>query len=153
LTIMGRASLPTGEPNSRNASARPTSRPHWKAISASIASSFRRSRSSTISLIAEPGGYLKQRSRALSRWRNTQKRTPAAPMAPEPQPETAVAKLILARIRKGDLSDGFSARDIRRKDWSGLTDNDQIKAGLELLADLDWLVIKTIEAAGRPRVA
>jgi Protein of unknown function (DUF3987) len=65
--------------------------------------------------------------------------------------ETAVAKLILARIRKGDLSDGFSARDIQRKGWSSLTDNDQIKAGLELLADLDWIAPQTTETAGRPR--
>ncbi len=65
--------------------------------------------------------------------------------------ETAVAKLILARIRKGDLSDGFSARDIRRKEWSGLTDNDQIKAGLNLLADFDWIAPETTDTAGRPR--
>jgi putative DNA primase/helicase len=66
--------------------------------------------------------------------------------------ETAAAKLILARIRKGDLQEEFAARDIRRKEWSGLTDNDQIKAGLDLLADFDWLAPKTIETAGRPRV-
>ena len=65
--------------------------------------------------------------------------------------DTAAAKLILIRIRKGDLSDRFSARDIRRSEWSGLTDNDQIKAGLELLADLDHITPKTIETPGRPR--
>ena len=53
--------------------------------------------------------------------------------------EAATAKLICRRIRKGDLADGFAARDIRRKEWSGLTDNEAIKAGLELLADLDWI--------------
>ena len=65
--------------------------------------------------------------------------------------EAAAAKAILARIRKGDLQDGFAARDIRRKEWSGLTDNDQIKAGLELLADFDWIAPDTTETAGRPR--
>jgi hypothetical protein len=65
--------------------------------------------------------------------------------------EVAVAKLILARIRKGDLTDGFCARDIRRKEWSGLTDNDQIKAGLDLLADFDLTAPRTIETLGRPR--
>ena len=65
--------------------------------------------------------------------------------------EAAAAKAIMARIRKGDLQDGFAARDIRRKEWSGLTENDQIKAGLELLADFDWIAPKTTETAGRPR--
>lgn len=67
--------------------------------------------------------------------------------------EVAVAKLILARVRKGDLTDGFCARDIRRKEWSGLTDNDQIKAGLDLLADFDLIAPHTIETPGRPRTA
>jgi Protein of unknown function (DUF3987) len=65
--------------------------------------------------------------------------------------EAATAKAILARIRKGELQDGFAARDIRRKEWSGLTDIGQIKAGLELLADYDWLAARTIETGGRPR--
>jgi hypothetical protein len=65
----------------------------------------------------------------------------------------ATAKLILPRIRKGDVADGFAARDIRRKEWSGLTDNEAIKAGLELLADLDWIELNTTETGGRPRVA
>jgi Protein of unknown function (DUF3987) len=65
--------------------------------------------------------------------------------------EVTVAKLILGRIRKGDLVDGFCARDIRRKEWSGLTDNDQIKAGLDLLADFDLIAPRTIETPGRPR--
>jgi hypothetical protein len=67
--------------------------------------------------------------------------------------EAEVAKLILARIRKGDLCDELSARDIRRKEWSGLTDNDQIKAGLDLLADFDCVAPHTIETSGRPRTA
>jgi len=65
--------------------------------------------------------------------------------------EAAAAKLILSRIRKGELSEVFSPRDIRRKEWSGLTDNDQIKASVDLLADLDWIAPKTIETTGRPR--
>jgi putative DNA primase/helicase len=66
--------------------------------------------------------------------------------------ETAVAKLILSRIRKGDLVDGFTARDIQRKQWSGLTDNEAIKAGLELLADFDWIAPQTLQTAGKPSV-
>jgi putative DNA primase/helicase len=65
--------------------------------------------------------------------------------------EVATAKAILTRIRKGELQDGFAVRDIRRREWSGLTDTDQIKAGLELLADYDWLAPRTVETGGRPR--
>ena len=65
--------------------------------------------------------------------------------------EATAARAIWGRIRKGDLQDGFAARDIRRKEWSGLTENDQIKAGLELLADFDWITPKTTETVGRPR--
>ena len=75
------------------------------------------------------------RSRSPNTWKIHARRLYGAGAASEAE----VAKLILARIRKGDLSDGFGARDIRRKEWSGLTDNDRIKAGLELLADLDWI--------------
>jgi hypothetical protein len=53
--------------------------------------------------------------------------------------ETASAKAILFCIRKGDLADPFSARDIYRPQWSNLTDRDQIQAGLNLLVELDWL--------------
>jgi Protein of unknown function (DUF3987) len=66
--------------------------------------------------------------------------------------ETSTAKAILKRIRNGELEDGFAARDIRRREWSGLTDTDQIKAGLSLLADYDWLAPRTIETGGRPRI-
>jgi hypothetical protein len=59
--------------------------------------------------------------------------------------EAATAKTILARTRKGELQDGFAARDIRRREWSGLTDTGQIKAGLELLADYDWVASRTVE--------
>jgi putative DNA primase/helicase len=67
--------------------------------------------------------------------------------------EAATAKLILARIRKRDLPDGFTARDVQRKGWSGLTDLDALKAGLELLADLDCLATETTETGGRRRVS
>lgn len=67
--------------------------------------------------------------------------------------EAATAKLILSQIRRGNLADGLTAREIQRKAWSGLTDNEAIKAGLDLLADLDWIEPQTTETGGRPRVS
>src|SRR6266478_1219959 len=51
------------------------------------------------------------------------------------QVDVAAGAAILSRIRRGDLHDGFTAREIHRKDWSGLTDRDHIHAGLDLLVD------------------
>ncbi len=66
--------------------------------------------------------------------------------------ETAAAKAILARVRKGELSAGFTARDIHQRGWSNLSDRSAVQAGLDLLVDLDWLAPKTIQTGGRPRV-
>jgi hypothetical protein len=67
-------------------------------------------------------------------------------------PETAAAKSILSHIRKGGLTEGFSARDIHRHGWSNLADRDQVQAGLNLLCDLDWVraVEKRPPGRGRP---
>ncbi len=70
------------------------------------------------------------------------------------QNETTAAKAILTHIRRGDLDDNFTAREIQRRGWSNLSTIEEIKAGLELLIDLDWLAeqaVKRIEG-GRPTV-
>jgi hypothetical protein len=69
-----------------------------------------------------------------------------------PASEASAAKLILARIRKGDLQDGFTMRDIRRKQWSGLTTDEQIRPALDMLADFDWIAPSSIDTGGRPRI-
>ena len=66
--------------------------------------------------------------------------------------EAATAKLILSRIRRGDLAGRLHGARPQRKTWSGLTENDTIKAGLDLLADLDWIEPAKAETGGRPRV-
>ena len=68
------------------------------------------------------------------------------------QVEASTAKAILARIRKGDIKGEFTARDIQRKDWSNLTDKDQISAGLEVLDDLHWVRSRKTDTGGRPKV-
>lgn len=56
------------------------------------------------------------------------------------------ARAIWRHIRKGSLSDGFTARDIQRKGWAGLGDKGRIAAGLEALLDADWLASREIAA-------
>jgi putative DNA primase/helicase len=67
--------------------------------------------------------------------------------------EVAAANAILKRIKCGDLADGFSAREIQRKDWSHLTEGHHIAAGLDLLADHNYVAVQdrpTGQKGGRP---
>lgn len=69
-----------------------------------------------------------------------------------PEAEVAAAKAILFHLRKGDIEDGFSAREVHKSGWSNLTDRSQVQAGLDLLGDLDWIVAvdQRSPAGGRP---
>lgn len=68
------------------------------------------------------------------------------------QPEIAVAKAILRRIKKGDLPESFSSRDVWRPGWAKLTDPGQVKEALRLLEDYNWIIREKIEATGgRPK--
>lgn len=69
--------------------------------------------------------------------------------------EAAAARRILARIRDGDLKDGFRARDIKQRNWSGLTDDTTVSRALDMLADHDWIAARRSDcnpAGGRPTV-
>ncbi|MET3694566.1 YfjI family protein [Methylobacterium goesingense] len=65
--------------------------------------------------------------------------------------EATAAAAILSRIRKGELADGFTLREIHQRDWSNLTDRDQIKSGLDMLLDYEWLRYTEISTGGRPK--
>ena len=65
--------------------------------------------------------------------------------------ETATAKAILSKIKRGELLDGFTARDIYRRAWANLSDREQVQAGLDLLTDFDWLELRTVQTNGRAR--
>jgi hypothetical protein len=65
---------------------------------------------------------------------------------------TDVAAAILRRIRKGDLHNGFTDRDVYRNNWSGLSDRDEIGSALKLLEDYDWLASERLPTGGRPKV-
>lgn len=69
--------------------------------------------------------------------------------------EVMAAKAILARIRAGELMDGFTLRDVHQHRWSNLTEHEWVQAGLNLLAELDYLTTKAIgpgQYGGRPKV-
>ena len=63
------------------------------------------------------------------------------------------ARSIWRRVKRGDLTGPFTARDIQRKGWSGLNDKQRIAAGLEALLDADWIGARDANAGergGRP---
>lgn len=67
------------------------------------------------------------------------------------QPETAAAKAILARIRKGDLQDGFAGWQVWRPGWALLSDREQVADALRLLVDYEWLQEdRRTDTGGRP---
>jgi Protein of unknown function (DUF3987) len=70
--------------------------------------------------------------------------------------DVIAAEAILAHIRRGDLQDNFSCRDVHQKDWSRLTDRDHVQRGIDLLVDLDHVAVDTSGGkpgyGGRPKV-
>lgn len=69
------------------------------------------------------------------------------------QDNAEAARAIWRHVRLGHLSQPFTAREIHRKNWSGLGDKDRIAAGLTALCDADWLraiELDRDERGGRP---
>jgi len=59
------------------------------------------------------------------------------------------ARSLLNRIKKGDVSDGFSFRDIYHgKHWSKLSSTDQVSNAVKILEDLGWIRSKIIKTSG-----
>jgi len=70
--------------------------------------------------------------------------------------ERQAARRILARIHKGELVDGFRAREIDRAGWSDLTDRGAVRAALALLVTHGYLAeveLPSTAAGGRPTLA
>lgn len=67
--------------------------------------------------------------------------------------EVRLAKLILEHIRQGDLPQEFSAREVYRKNWAGLSSAKDAAEPLTILEDYGWLRSFSVggsEAGGRP---
>ena len=65
-------------------------------------------------------------------------------------PDAATARAIIAKIRGGALPATFTARDIWKRGWAGLTDLENVKAGVKLLIDRDWMIETRKDTGGRP---
>jgi len=70
-------------------------------------------------------------------------------------PGMETAREIVKRIFRGDIRDGDTIRDVSRHHWSKLTTPEEVKAGLNILIDYDWLVVDPVKSGrddgrGRP---
>ncbi|PTQ79304.1 uncharacterized protein DUF3987 [Nitrosospira multiformis] len=64
--------------------------------------------------------------------------------------ELCAAQAMAKKLLHGDLADGFTVRDVIRKQWSGLKTKPAIQAGLALLEEEAWLRSEDIDTGGRP---
>lgn len=66
-------------------------------------------------------------------------------------PSMESARALLERIKKGDLSDGFSPRDVyHAKHWSKLNTAEQVTSAIKILEDFGWVKIEAAKTSGRP---
>jgi hypothetical protein len=64
------------------------------------------------------------------------------------------ANILAAKIERGDLKDGFTKRDIVRRQWTGLRSGDEVVAALEWLESEQWIrqARRVASQGGRPTV-
>ena len=60
------------------------------------------------------------------------------------------ARAIWRRVQKRDLPHTFTARELQRKGWSGLTDKGRVATALAALVDVDWIAAGEVQTGGRP---
>ena len=66
-------------------------------------------------------------------------------------PAMESARVLLSHIKKGDLLDGFSFRDVYyAKHWSRLETPEQVGNAIRILEDLGWVKSEGVKTSGRP---
>jgi hypothetical protein len=60
------------------------------------------------------------------------------------------ARTIIDKARAGALPDPFTARDVYRNQWGGLSDREAVADALDMLASHGWLTEAAIDTGGRP---
>jgi putative DNA primase/helicase len=65
-------------------------------------------------------------------------------------PGMEAAREIIRHINRGAIRDGATLREIWRPQWSKLTSSEEVKAGIEVLVEYDWLTVEKEQTGGRP---
>lgn len=58
------------------------------------------------------------------------------------------AQTLAGKVRKGELADGFTLRDVRRNQWRNLVSDGSISAALDWLEDAHWLRAEELGGTG-----
>jgi len=67
------------------------------------------------------------------------------------KPAMEGARALLTRIRKGDVKDGCSIREVYRgRHWTKLSTPEEVTAAARVLEDYGWLRVETDKTGGRP---
>ncbi len=66
------------------------------------------------------------------------------------RPDMEAARTVLNNLVKGKLNSPFTARDLYRKGWAGLSTPNQAKAAIEILVEYGHLIIEKQVSEGRP---
>ena len=91
-----------------------------------------------------PVGYVRQ---AIG-WANYLRPHAERAFACTTRPDTAHARALLAKIKAEAISDGFTARDVYRHEWSMLANREAVEKALALLVDHDYLIPVEIPPTG-----
>lgn len=65
-------------------------------------------------------------------------------------PGLEAAREIVKHLRRGAIRDGATLREIWRPQWSKLTSSEEVKTGIEVLVEYDWLTVEKEQTGGRP---
>jgi hypothetical protein len=68
-----------------------------------------------------------------------------------PTASVDAASMLLQKIKRGDLPSQFSARDVARKGWTGLTSQQSVDDAIEWLVECNWLHAHRVETGGKPK--
>lgn len=60
------------------------------------------------------------------------------------------AREIVKHIKRGAIQDGAKFREIHRNQWTRLATPEEVRAGMEVLQEYDWLTVDKITTGGRP---
>lgn len=60
------------------------------------------------------------------------------------------AEALAKKIQSGAVTDGMKIRDIRRRQWSMLTDSNSIYAAISVLEQCHWVRVETLKTEGAP---
>jgi hypothetical protein len=65
-------------------------------------------------------------------------------------PDDMAARELAVRIHTGDIQSGFTARDVYRWHWAGLSTREETEKAIAVLIDLNWLHEVVEPTGGRP---